>query len=210
MKVLIEKEFRRVYKTKPIFLLFTLIFFCNLVVNIDHGTMPACSIEIKEKVQIQNLKFGMLGSIVYVGLTFGSIFATGLFSKGKWIKPTLVASLLLNVVSLLLFTETSSFYVMVFFRAMIGFCQIFVCIFQPVWADTFGTEKQKSIFLTLLLLASPLGVVFGYTITYYMIQYYTWEYSFYVQALCLLPCAIILIFTPTKYIDVEFALSIKA
>lgn len=51
---------------------------------------------------------------------------------------------------------------------------------MPVWADAMGTEHQKSIWMTILLLASPLGVVLGYTLTYYMDIHLSWEYSFYV------------------------------
>jgi hypothetical protein len=36
---------------------------------------------------------------------------------------------------------------------------------MPVWADAFANEKQKSIWLSFLILASPLGVVFGFAVT---------------------------------------------
>ena len=49
---------------------------------------------------------------------------------------------------------------------------------MPVWADTFGTQKQKAIWMTFLMLASPLGIVLGFTLTYYMIKFASWEYSF--------------------------------
>lgn len=79
-----------------------------------------------------------MGSIVYVGLIGGSIAATGLFSKGELIKPTLALSLCGNVVSLLFFSSTTNFYFMIIYRAMIGFFQIFICIYMPIWADAFG------------------------------------------------------------------------
>lgn len=76
---------------------------------------------------------------------------------------------------------------------------------MPVWADAYGTEKQKSIWLTILLLASPMGVIIGYTMTFYMINYYSWEWSFYLQALLILPCVAAVLLTPTKYLDISFA-----
>jgi dipeptide/tripeptide permease len=78
-----------------------------------------------------------------------------------------------------------------------------------VWSDTFGSEKQKTIFLTLLLLASPLGVVLGYSITFYCIQHYKWEYSFYLQSLSLIPCAIAFLLIPRQFIDVEHAQMVR-
>jgi hypothetical protein len=62
-----------------------------------------------------------LGSIAYAGLIIGSMVATGLFQKGDLIKPTLAISLCGNVISLLLFTTTSSFYIILFYRGLIGF-----------------------------------------------------------------------------------------
>ena len=43
----------------------------NLFVNVDHGSLPAGSVVIKEDPGLGNLKYGMLGSIVFAGLTFG-------------------------------------------------------------------------------------------------------------------------------------------
>lgn len=75
---------------------------------------------------------------------------------------------------------------------------------MPVWADAFGTEKQKSIWLTFLLLGSPVGVITGYILTYYMDMYFTWEWSFYIQAMVLIPCSIVMFLIPHKYLDISF------
>ena len=138
---------------------------------------------------------------MYGGLTVGSTFATMIFNNGKLIKTALAASLFCNAICLWFFTVSESFYLSVFFRGLIGFFQVFMTIYMPVWSDTFGTEKQKSVWLTISLLASPLGVVLGYTLTYYMIQHLTWEWSFYIQAMALVPCSIAILITPSKYID---------
>jgi predicted MFS family arabinose efflux permease len=161
-----------------VFSVFFLLFFTNILNNVDHGSLPGCFNAIKDKLQVENFGFGILGSIVFVGLIFGSIVASGLFSRGEWIKLTLLVALSLNAVSLYAFTQSSSFYFMVIVRGAIGFFQVFVCIFMPVWVDTYGSESQKSIWLTVNMLASPLGVVLGYTLTYYMNLYHSWEWSF--------------------------------
>jgi hypothetical protein len=50
------------------------------MINVDHGSLPGCFDAIKGKLEVGNLGFGILGSIVFVGLIFGSIAASGLFS----------------------------------------------------------------------------------------------------------------------------------
>lgn len=115
----------------------------------------------------------------------------------------------MNSVALWLFTLTHSFYFDAFLRFCIGFFQVFVCIYMPVWADAFASEKQKSAWLTFLLLASPVGVVIGFTLTSFMNHYANWRYSFYVQAFCLVPCVLAFMFTKRKYLDIEEAVKYK-
>lgn len=115
----------------------------------------------------------------------------------------------MNAIALWLFTITRSFYFDAFLRFCIGFFQVFVCIFMPVWADAFASEKQKSAWLTFLLLASPVGVVIGFTLTSFMNHYANWRYSFYVQAFFLVPCVLAFVFTKQKYLDIEAAVKYR-
>ena len=88
---------------------------------------------------------------------------------------------------------------------MIGFWQVFVCIFMPVWVDMFAHESQKSTWLTFLLLAAPLGIVSGYSMTSVITARTTWHWSFWVQAIGITPCILTIILIPVKYLDVETA-----
>ena len=47
----------------------------NLLSNIDHGTLPAGSVDIKTDLDLNNLLYGLLGSVVFIGLTFGKFLA---------------------------------------------------------------------------------------------------------------------------------------
>lgn len=55
------------------------MFISNIWCNVDHGTLPGGSQEIMESLDINEFKYGILGSVVYGGLTLGAAFATGLF-----------------------------------------------------------------------------------------------------------------------------------
>jgi hypothetical protein len=134
-------EFVTRYHPQVVYSVFSLLFLTNILINVDHGSLPGCFNAIKEKLEVGNLGFGILGSIVFVGLIFGSMAASGLFSRGEWIKPTLVLALTLNALSLYAFTLSNSFLFLVIVRGFIGFFQVFVCIYMPVWVDTFGSES---------------------------------------------------------------------
>ena len=55
-------------------LIYSLLFFCNLLINVDHGTIPASTLHLKTDLGIDNVALGFLGSLVFLGLTFGTSF----------------------------------------------------------------------------------------------------------------------------------------
>lgn len=52
---------------------FLVIFLINTLINIDHGVIPAATNPIKEDLNIENSQLGLLGSVVYFGLTLGNL-----------------------------------------------------------------------------------------------------------------------------------------
>ena len=57
-------------------------------------------------------------------------------------KMILVTCMLLNILSLIGFTLTTNYALLLVCRILTGVFQIFFGIFMPVWADVFGDEKQ--------------------------------------------------------------------
>jgi len=98
-----------------------IVFLSNVFINIDHGSLPGCSVEIKDDLHMNNFEFGILGSVVYGGLTLGAGVATGVYSKSRWIKPTLILTLFFNALFIVLFTFSNSFYINAGLRFGIGF-----------------------------------------------------------------------------------------
>lgn len=118
---MIEEEFYKNYSEETIKVIFFLVFLSNVFINVDHGSLPGCSNQIKEDLGIEDLGFGTLGSVVYGGLTLGSAVATWVYQHDKWIKVTLGATLLMNSLCIWLFTVTNSFVFDTYLRFMIGF-----------------------------------------------------------------------------------------
>jgi sugar phosphate permease len=116
-----EEEFATKYDSTVIYSLFFLIFFSNILINVDHGTLPGSTKEIEKKLNIGDFQFGMLGSVVYGGLTLGSAVATMLFTNGDKIKPAIAGSLLCNAICLLVFTRSHDFLLSCALRFCIGF-----------------------------------------------------------------------------------------
>lgn len=175
---LIQADFYKMYSPGVIRTIFFTVFLSNVFINIDHGTLPGCSNQIKEDLNMNDFQFGILGSIVYGGLTLGAGVATGIYSDAKRAKSALIFTLVMNSLCIIVFPFSKSFYIDAGLRFGIGFFQVFSCIYMPVWADAFANEQQKSVWLTFLILSSPLGVVLGFTLTAIMVRYASWHWSF--------------------------------
>ena len=130
--------------------------------------------DIRISLGLNNTQYGSLGSVVFAGLTAGSIVAPILYGQYNT-KTILTFALIMNCLAMVLFTQTTNLTLLLLSRFLTGFFQVFVTIFFPVWADTFGSsDKEKSLWLTVLMLAAVIGVVCGYILTTYCIQKYTW------------------------------------
>lgn len=68
-----EKE-RVIYITRnKRIAIFFMIITINIVANFDHGTIPAATEEIRVKLNIDDEKVGLLGTLVYVGNLIGNL-----------------------------------------------------------------------------------------------------------------------------------------
>jgi hypothetical protein len=51
--------------------IFVIFFLCGIIINMDHGTIPAATKEIKRDLKIDKDKLGMFGSLVFFGNFIG-------------------------------------------------------------------------------------------------------------------------------------------
>ena len=86
-------SYRRAFSKFKRKLIFTLILILNILINLDHGAIPAGTISLKLQNSLNNIKLGTIGSFTYLGLIFGSISAGYIYSNysPKWILARLTA-----------------------------------------------------------------------------------------------------------------------
>ena len=169
-------------KRRDITFWFVIIVITNILINVDHGWIPAWTVTIKRDLKLDNASLGILGSVVYLGLLIGSFTSPPIFLKinAKWI---ILICWLFNAASLAGFTLFKDFTMLWIFRFGIGFFQVFLWIYFPVWVDIFGSESVKTIWLTILQSSVPLGVVLGYCITaFFDTKLRSWQMSYYSQS----------------------------
>lgn len=76
---------------------------------------------------------------------------------------------------------------------------------MQVWVDAFGPPDRKGIWLSLLLLCPPIGVLLGFGLTGIMVDILDWRWAFYFQVILFIPCFIVFIIVPNDYFSIHEA-----
>ncbi|KAL4500428.1 hypothetical protein ABPG72_003379 [Tetrahymena utriculariae] len=182
--------------------IYSICFITNILVNFDHGIVPAASKEIKQDLNLSDFELGILGSVVYAGLLLGSVAASQAFMMIKT-KKLIIGVIVSYIFSLLLFLVSDRILILGFSRTLVGFFQVFLVVFFPVWVDLHGGSKQTQ-WLTILQLGVPLGVFLGYLATSFFVKAFSnWQYSFITQIVLLTPCALSLMLFHSSDLDVQ-------
>lgn len=156
-------ELIKLSKRKRILLFFVLAML-NLIINMDHGTIPAASNEIKKDLQIDEAALGTFGSLVYFGNFVGAILLMKYIDKFER-KIMLLISFGINALFLYLFTLILNIPFLFLNRIIVGMVQSLITIYMPVWVDQFGPKKWKTMMLSVFNITSPIGVILGFAIT---------------------------------------------
>lgn len=194
-------SYRRPFSKQKRKFIFVLIFLINILINLDRGIIPAGTTEIKENNNISNAQLGMIGSLLYLGLILGSLSGGYFFSKysSKWLVIISLYAFSFFLYSFTILGRAAGLYLC---RISCGFCEVFCCIYFPIWVDQYGVKNMKTIWLTFLQVGVPLGSILGYLIEACSIKYYnSWEGGFFIQIICLCVFSGILFLTPDKFFE---------
>lgn len=137
------------------------MFVIQTFINFDSGLVPSSLVDIQRTLSLSFLSQGILGAVVYAGLSGSSIFAGHIFYKHdcKWV---LVWTILLNGISCMVFSLSPNAISMIFFRLIMGISQAFPVIYAPIWVDQFAPSRRKTMWMSLMYICSPLGIMFGF------------------------------------------------
>lgn len=139
-----------------------LVFSMSMSVNLDHGALPAAIGELEKSLKMERVQLGALGSLVFIGIAVGSGLATIIFNRVPY-KLVLLIAQAFNGISLIMLTMTTNFELMCLTRVVCGFNQTFITIYSALWCDTYApTVASKSSWITIMMLGTAVGVVFGY------------------------------------------------
>ena len=169
----------------------------SIIISMDTGLFTSASTLIKETLKIDDKKFGLFGSCIHFGRIFGTIifmFIFNIFNR----KNLLVISFFINCISIFCFTITDNIIILFISRIINGFCTSFGIIYFPIWIDQFGIQNKKTLMMSLLQMAFPIGMILGYT-TNTILGSKKWKITLLIETISLFIFNLFLIFIPKKY-----------
>ena len=190
-------------KRKFIFRLFLL---SALFLNYDTGVIPAALIKITKEIDLDYSEQAMIGSFVYLGLSFASLFAGLIFSKYS---PKIVCAiiLILNSVSCFIFSFSSDKVILFLMRFFMGATGAFIFIYGPVWVNNFSPPEHSTTWMGILHSCSIFGVFLGYLVTAIILnflhKFISWRVAIQIQGIVEIFLAFFLFKENEEYINVD-------
>ena len=114
---------RQSEKEKHLKHIFIFACFTTILINLDHGIMPASTREIRIDLNIDELDLGLLGSLVYGGLMLGSLTGGYIFQTFSS-KKVICATTFLYGLFLIIFPLTMNIIWLSISRIFVGFFQV--------------------------------------------------------------------------------------
>ena len=159
--------------------IFVVLFFAMFTARSDQGIIPAVATTLKDYYGMDSVEIGSLGSMVYLGATAGSVIAIPFLD----LVPTriaLLSCLVVQILSLYLFTWGLKWSHLAMARFLSGATQVILAIFLPVWVDAFAPSTKKTTWMTLVIAAAPMGLLAGYGMSALIVTYTdSWWFAFY-------------------------------
>jgi len=151
--------------------IFIIFLLSNLFLNYDTGVIPASLIEITKEIHLDYSEQALIGSLVYLGLSFSSIFVSLIFTK---FGPSKVCSviLLLNLISCFIFSFSSNKIILFSMRFMMGATEAFIVIYGPVWVNNYSPLEYSTTWMGILHSCTALGVILGYVVASIIINFF--------------------------------------
>ena len=194
---IIPKKIEVVLKRSIRWIIMFLYILINMIMMIDTGLFSSASTKIKYALKIDDKKFGLFGSCNHSGRILGTIsfiFIFNIFNR----KYLLLIPLFINSFSIALFTITDIIPLLFMARIINGFCTTFGFIYFPIWIDQFGIQTKKTVMMSLIQIASPLGMVLGYTMNTFLGSD-KWKMTLLIESISLFFFVSIILLIPKKY-----------
>lgn len=187
-------------------IIFNIFLLSDLFLNYDTGVIPASLIQITKEIDLDYSEQALIGSLVYLGLSFASIFVGFIFSK---FSPSKVCSviLLLNCISCFIFSMSINKSILFTMRFLMGVTEAFIVIYGPVWVNNFSPPEHSATWMGILHSCSIFGVFLGYLAASLILNFFkgllSWRFAIQIQGFVEIFLSLFFWVEKDEYINVD-------
>ena len=159
-------------------LVYCLLLFSIILINISSGLFPSSSIEIKDHLEISDFNFGLFFLFSSLGKIAGSI----LFFTLKNINNRKILLIIISSINSLIcigFFLSNNFLIFSLLKLIMGIADMLIQIYTPMWIQQFGFNKYKLGLTSLIQFCNPLGKSLAFLINYHL----SWLIIFKIEAI---------------------------
>ena len=129
--------------------IFIMFLLADLFLNYDSGVIPASLLEIVKEIELGYKEQALLGSLVYLGLSFASLFTSPIFSKFGASKVCAYV-LIVNSLNCFVFSITNIKAVLFITRFLMGVTEAFIVVYGPVWVNNYSPRDKSATWMGIL------------------------------------------------------------
>ena len=180
----------------------------NIQEDFDSGSETKFKNNDDDEDDKEEKKVGLFGSIDYIGRVVGAFIFTMIM--GKMNRKNLLISTLIFKGITLFSPFTKDYTINTMARCLSGLSQVFYPTYLPVWCDQYAKKNNKTLWVTLVQIGNPIGIIIGYglgTICEPIISsWHGWRLAFIIEGIILIICAIVIWFFDDIYFSEKFVL----
>ena len=157
-------------------LIYVLILIIVFFSQLDQSSINFSIKQFKRDLALTDEEYGLFSSFNYLGKIAGSFVFMFLFNlcNRKYLCIVIFLMYTPNFLTLIFALPKLFLYVA---RTLIGFTNIFLFTYFPVWCDQYGIHKYKPLMITLIQVILPLGSLLGSTLS----SIFEWRFALIVE-----------------------------
>ena len=180
-----------------IWILMSIISLIHGLICISPGILSSYITELKKEFNLNDEKYGNLGTIYGLGSLIGSLTFTFVIRiiNNKYL---ICGMIIINCFCNFIFFFTINFSILLFSRFISGFATVFCFIYFPIWVENFAMKKWVNFMQTTVQIANTIGNIIGYFI-YFILGSNKWKDGFFIESFSVLFLVLIMVMIPDRY-----------
>lgn len=165
----------------------------------------------KDFNDIGDSRFGLFGSIDFIGRIIGAAFMAFLINKINR-KILFSSCCFFKGITLIISLFSGNYILNLITRLISGIPQTLLTSYGTIWTDQYGKKKRRTMMLPILQLSTILGLIMGYglaILSEFILgdsEFHSWRLSFVIEGVALVVFGIIFLFYPNLYFSTSFYL----